>query len=196
LNDFYNIVNDITPLSKDEQMALAKAVRIRRLDMGESWIKEGMSTYQLAFVSEGYLRMYYLRNGREVTEGFFFDNSFAGDIPGLLARRPALCHLVAMESTELFLLSFDTLTALAQKYHAIEHLLRTIVERDFVQFYYRHVNLQMVPAHERYSQLVHQQPLVTQRVEPFHIASFLGITLQQLSKLRGTIKKPGQDTRV
>ncbi|HTJ14876.1 MAG TPA: Crp/Fnr family transcriptional regulator [Dinghuibacter sp.] len=191
MNDFFNVVNDITPLQKEEQMALAKAVRIRHLDLGDAWIKEGMSTHQLAFVSEGYIRKYYLRNGREVTDGFFFDNAFAGDLPGLLARRPALCHLVAMEPTELFLLSFDSLEAMAQKYRAIERFLRSVVTQDFVQFYHRHLGLHVTPAHERYAQLLHQQPLVTQRAEPYHIASYLGITLQQLSRARGAIKKPG-----
>lgn len=191
MNDFFNVVNDITPLQKDEQMALAKAVRIRRLDLGDAWIKEGMSTHQLAFISEGYLRKYYLRNGREITDGFFFDNAFAGDLPGMLARRPAVCHLVAMEPTELFLLSFDTLDALARKYHSIERLVRTIITQDFLQFYYRHLDLHAVPAHERYAQLVHQQPLVVQRAETYHIASYLGITLQQLSRVRSGIKRPG-----
>ena len=191
LNDFFNIVNDITPLKKDEQMALAKAVRIRQFNLGDAWIKEGMSSHQLAFVSEGYLRKYYRQGGREVTDGFFFDNTFAGDLPGMLARRPSLCHLVAMEPTELFLLHVDTLEALAQKHHAIDRLLRSIVERDYIQVYYRHHHLQTVPAQERYAQLIHRQPLVDQRAEPYHIASFLGITLGQLSRFRGTIKKPG-----
>lgn len=184
MNDFFNIVNDIVTLKKEEQMALAKAIRIRHLEMGDAWIKEGASAHQLAFISEGYLRKYYRHETREITDGFYFDNTFATDLPGILARKPALCNLVAMEPTELFLLSYDSLSALASKYPSIEHLLRVVIAQDFVAFYYRHMVLRLIPPPQRYAQLLQDRPLVLQRAEPYHIASFLGITAQQLARVR------------
>ena len=184
LNDFFTIVNDIAPLQKEEQMALAKAVHIRHLGKGDAWIKEGMSVLQLAFIAEGYLRKYYYREGREVTDGFYFDNAFATDMPSVLSGGPARCNLVAMSPTELFLLPYDTLRALARQYPSVGHLLRVLIEQDLIAFSYRHTVLPAIPPPERYAQFARDQPQVIQRAEAYHIASFLGMSASQFSRVR------------
>jgi CRP-like cAMP-binding protein len=189
LNDFFNTINDIAPLKKEERMALAKAIRILHLGTGQPWIREGERAHQLAFISEGYLRKYRLREGREITEGFYFDNAFASDLPSILTGRPARCSLVAMEGTELFLLPYGTLGAMAQKYPSIEHLLRILAERDFVAWYERIIGLFAAPLQERYAQFVRDHPLVLQRAEPGHIATFLGMSAHQFTRARTAHKK-------
>jgi CRP-like cAMP-binding protein len=190
LNDFFTIVNDIVPLQKEERMALARNIHIRHLGKGEVWIKEGMIAFQIAFISEGYLRKYRRHEGREVTEGFYFDNSFAADFPSVLSSSPARYNLVAMTPTELFLLSYGTLSGLAQKYPSVEHFLRVLIEQDFIAFHYQHTILPSIPPPDRYLQLVRDRPQIARRAEPYHIASFLGMTQGQLSRVAGT-KRPG-----
>ncbi|TDX00869.1 Crp/Fnr family transcriptional regulator [Dinghuibacter silviterrae] len=184
MNDFFNTINDIVPLAKEVQMALAKTIRILRLERGQPWIREGDSAHHLAFISEGYLRKYRLREGREVTEGFYFDNAFAADLPPVLTGRPVRCSLVAMERTELFLLPYAVLGMLARDHPSIEHLVRTLVERDFIAWYYRYMELLTTPLPERYVQFVQDHPLVLERAEARHVATFLGMTNQQFSRAR------------
>jgi CRP/FNR family transcriptional regulator, anaerobic regulatory protein len=176
-------LNDIAPLKTKERMALASAVHIRRLDPGELWLKAGTQPRELSFVAGGYLRKYFIKDGREVTDYFYLDNSFAGDLPGIITRRPAHASVMAMESTELFVLSYDTLNALGARYHAIEHILRVLVERLLITLYYRDAALLFASPEQRYAQLLRDMPGVFLRASPYHIASFLGITVRQVQQL-------------
>jgi CRP-like cAMP-binding protein len=180
-------LSDIVPLNQEEQVALARSVRVRHLDKGEVWIKEGSLASHLAFVSEGSLRVYYTRTGGEVTDGFYFENSFAGDLPGAITRRASLVNIAAMESTELFTLAYVALNDLAARHHALERLLRVLTERVFVNFYYRRMATMASPPQERFTQLQRDQPQALHRAAPGHVASFLGITEPSLSRLSGRL---------
>ena len=66
-----------------------------------------------------------------------------------------------------------------------EHLLRIMLERTFLTFYQRSVSFVTDSPKERYASLIETQPEVLQRATQYHIASYLGITPQHLSRLRG-----------
>jgi len=174
----------ISPLSTEEREEMAGITVIRRLDKGEHWIQEGRTTRMLAFVEEGYLRKYYLHDGKEITDYFYFENSFTGDLPAILSGRPSLANAVAMEPSTLLTLPYTALDGLCRQYHPIEHILRVVLEQVFLTFYYRSISFISSTPKERYAQLVAEHPQVIQRATQYHIASYLGITPQHLSRLR------------
>jgi hypothetical protein len=75
--------------------------------------------------------------------------------------------------------------ALADKHQSIEKLLRKMVTGSLILSQVRMDSIQFETAHQRYERLLQQSPGIVQRVPLSYIASFLGVTLETLSRIRG-----------
>lgn len=184
---FFKILNLITPMNPEEEEAIRRAVAPVHLSKGDFWIKEGERACRLGFVEKGYLRKYYLRDGKEVTDYFYFEHSFTGDLPGIVTHTPSLANVAAMEPTQILALPYDAMNALCRKHHDIEHIMRIMSERVLASFYYRCVSFIRSSARDRYQQLIYEQPEIWQRASHQHIASFLGISPQHLAHLSASM---------
>jgi len=90
-----------------------------------------------------------------------------------------------MEPTVLVTFRYSDLNNLSHKYPNIDHLLRVNVERSFITFHQKAISFILKSPKQRYEELVAEYPQILQRVTQYHIASYLGITPQHLSRLRG-----------
>ena len=66
----------------------------------------------------------------------------------------------------------------------LEHLNRILVERSLLRFYNRTASFILKTPKERYNDLVNSKSPVLQKAAQYHIASYLGISPQHLSRLR------------
>jgi hypothetical protein len=80
--------------------------------------------------------------------------------------------------------SYTDFNELCKASLALEHLHRLLVELSFLRFYNRTVSFLLQTPKERYSELVLTHPTVIQKATQYHIASYLGISPQHLSRLR------------
>ena len=175
---------DFARLSGEELTSIADLTFIKELKTGDFWFREGMQAKHVAFIYKGYLRKYFIVDGTERTDFFYFENSFTGDLPSILENSPCKSFNVAMEPTVLLALPFQKLNELALKSFNIEHMLRQFVEQGFVNYYNKASSFILQSPTERYKSLICQYPEVLQRVTQYHIASYLGITPQHLSRIR------------
>jgi hypothetical protein len=76
--------------------------------------------------------------------------------------------------------------ALADKHHEIERLLRKMVTGSLILSQIRMESIQFETAHQRYERLVKESPDIIKRVPLSFIASFLGVTLETLSRIRSS----------
>ena len=186
MDEFFRQLNAVRQLDDEELTALGSAIVLRELKKGELWAEEGKRASLMGFIKKGYLRKYYLKDGVDVTDYFYLENSFIGDIPSIISKKPSIANIVAMEHTTILSVPFANLEALCDKYHNIEHIMRIMIEQAFITFYYRSFSFISNSPKERYANLMAEHPDVLQRAAQYHIASFLGITPQHLSRLRGT----------
>lgn len=185
INTFKNVLSQIAILTDDELSRIVEITSVKELDTGEFWFSEGMYAKKVAFVYKGYLRKYYLKNGKEKTDYFYFENSFTGDMPSLIEQTPCKSYNVAMEPTTLITLSYAKLNELTKESHNIEHMLRVFIEQGFITYYHRATSFILQSPKERYEELINSFPQVLKRATQYHVASYLGITPQHLSRLRG-----------
>lgn len=179
------VFNQITPLTEADNLQLEKLLKPVQLAKGDYWIMPDRINHQIAFVEEGYLRKYYLKDGAEYTDYFYFDHDFCADLPAIIGDTHSHACIVAMQNTRLITFSYQQFNQLCEQSHALEHLHRKLVELTFLRFYRRTVSFILQSPAERYESLISTQPIVLQRATQYHIASFLGISPQHLSRLRG-----------
>lgn len=174
----------IAPLSKEDIVSFLSITKTRKLANGDYWIEAGKKNRLIGFLEAGYLRKYYLKEGSEITDYFYFENDFTADMPSILSNSSPLGSIVAMQASSIVTFSYDDFNKLCKASPRLEHLYRIFIENTFIRFYDRAVSFILETPKERYNQLVVSRPDILQRVAQHHIASYIGISPQHLSRIR------------
>jgi CRP-like cAMP-binding protein len=174
-------------LSTAAQQALQHSFEEMVLSKNDCLITEGKVCRYLYFVQQGALRGYYNVDGKEITHWFGFENDFVTSFHSFITQEPAVESIQLMEGAILRRISKDTLTGLFSQYHEIETLVRIAYEKYYIRLEERYVNAQFKTATERYENLLLHTPHIIERVPLGYIASYLGISQETLSRIRGRL---------
>jgi len=178
------LFNSIKTLNETETKDFLQIVREKRLNKGDYWIREGKTNNEIAFLFEGYLRKYFDKEGIELTDYFYFENDFCAELPSIIGKYKPTSNIVAMTSTELLTFDYNELMTLCNNSLTLGYIYRTILEQTFLRFYKRSSSFVLQTSKERYDELLRNFPQVMQKSTQYHIASYLGISPQHLSRLR------------
>lgn len=147
----------------------------------------GHTCKTIYFVKKGIARIYYFKDGTDITESFAFENSLIARAESLFTGRPSKKGIQVLEDAQFIGINSTALFELYDEYPEIERLFRKIFESAYVDTVNRIESLQFHSAEERYRALLKESPNVLQRVPLKHIASYLGITQVSLSRIRAQI---------
>ena len=136
------------------------------------------------FIKKGMARIYYYKNEKEITEWIAKDEEFFLSIISFFERKPSRLIIQVLEPAEVMGIHYNDLTRLASQYHEIETLFRKMLTFSLILSQYRMDSIQFETAQQRYDKLMKDSPQIIQRVPLSYIASFLGVTLETLSRIR------------
>ena len=178
--DFY------TPISETTWQALKAVTKITRLEKHQMLYQAGDTPSSFAWVFRGLIRGFVCdENGNEYNKKFFDEGKFPGAMSALLTNTPSKLGFDALEET--FLIKIDFL--------AYRRLLLKCDDLKLFQIYYleknwlldkdeREIALVQQDASARYQRFLSEFPSLVERLPQYHIASHLGITPTQLSRIR------------
>src|SRR5687767_5316822 len=83
----------------------------RMLQRKQLFLKQGQFCREIGFILKGYVRLYYLKDGIEITKDFNFENGFCGSWASFSLEQPSLFNIVAMEDTDMVCFSKQHLYA-------------------------------------------------------------------------------------
>ena len=112
------------------------------------------------------------------------DEQFFLSITSFFERKPSHLIIKTIEPSEVYGIHHNELMAQAEQYHDVERLLRKMVTRSLILSQVRMDSIQFETAQQRYDRLLNNSPGIIQRVPLSYIASFLGVTLETLSRIR------------
>lgn len=157
------------------------------LPKNELLITEGSVCRQLYFLETGCLRGFYNLDGKEITHWLGFENDFVTSFHSFITQEPAVENIQLMEGCVLWAISKETLGSLFEEYGEVERLVRIAYEKYYIRLEERFVNSQFRTATERYEHLLQRAPHVIERVPLGYVASYLGISQETLSRIRGRL---------
>lgn len=152
-------------------------------------LNEGDICRKLYLIQSGLIRVYYYQNGNDVTHWFIFENHPVTELASFYNVQPSDYFFETLEETTVMTLSLENLNYLLDNFPSFERLARTITTNFLLELGEKVKDLQFRTATERYHKLIEQQPKVIERASLGHIASFLGITQQSLSRIRNQFSK-------
>jgi CRP-like cAMP-binding protein len=162
--------------------SLFTELKIKKYD---SFAQKGEFSKKIAFVESGILRAYFSNHrGEEYNKTFFTEGSFVGAYSSLVSGERNLIDIDCLTDCVLYIAEFQNITQLYDKYPQIERLARILAEYFFVRKEKREIELVTLEAKERYAIFQKEHPKLEQLIPQYHIASYLGITPTQLSRIR------------
>ncbi len=147
----------------------------------------GQTCRTIYFIKKGLARIYYYKDGNDITEHFAFENEIVVRVESLFRGNPSTKGIQMLEDSEVMAINATQLFKLYDKYPDIERLFKLIFENEHIKTLQRLESLQFHNATERYAELS-KKPETLQRIPLKHIASYLGITQVSLSRIRATVK--------
>ncbi len=151
---------------------------------GDTILFEGSVCKALYFVEKGMVRQYYYKNNRDVTEHFSFEGRIVFCIESFLKQQPSRLIVEALESSVLYAIPYDKLNESMAVNSEIEMLYRKILEHVAISSQEHADSQRFENAAERYERLLREKPEIVLRAPMLHIASFLQMTPETLSRVR------------
>jgi CRP-like cAMP-binding protein len=147
----------------------------------------GHTCRTIYYIKTGIARIFYYKDGVDITEYFAFENNIVARVESLFTGLPSKKAIQILEDSQIVAIHVPGLFQLYDRFPPIERLFRLIFEAGYVETVNRMESLQFHTAEERYRDLL-KKPNIIQRIPLKHIASYLGITQVSLSRIRSTLK--------
>lgn len=174
-----------SPLSEEAEKAISKICKVITIKKNTDLQPIGHTCKTIYFINKGIARIYYLKDGVDITESFSFENNIIARVESLFTGKPSRKAIQILEDAELIGINSDLLFKMYDQFPEIERLFRLIMEAAYVDTVNRIESIQFYTAEERYKSLLKENPDVIKRVPLKYIASYLGITQVSLSRIRG-----------
>lgn len=190
MNQLKTSLQSITTISDEEFENASTYFREVRLEKGESLLQEGNVCKQMAFVTRGVLRTFYLNHkAQEITHCFRTAGMFASAYRSFILQEPSFLSITALEYVELILIDYDHLQKLYQTSLVWQRIGRILAERAYIEMEDYATVLNNELAIEKYQRLLKEQPEVIQKSNVEHIATYLGVTRRTLSRIRQEVSE-------
>ena len=173
------------PLTPPAVEVLASILVPLKFQKGETILEEGKVCRALYFVDKGMVRQYYYKNKKDVTEHFSFEGRIVFCIESFLKQEPSRLIVEALENTLLYAIPYDELHNQMVRNQEMEMLYRKILEHVAISSQEHADSQRFENAAERYDRLLREKPEIILRAPMVHIASFLQMTPETLSRVRG-----------
>lgn len=139
------------------------------------------------FVEKGLTRSFWIVDGEEITTSFSTDGAIVFSMDELYYDRPSEENVETIEAVTAFRIHVGDLTRLLETNIELANWGRIIHQDEYRRLHRSHKERLTLPARERYEAFCSQFPEVAAKARLGHIASYLGLRLSTLSRLRGRI---------
>ena len=185
-------ISSIVKLTDNEWDFLRQAATISTFARGENLDFLAHKPRQMGFMFSGVVRSLMIEeDGKDYTWNFHFyspdghvNNLFVGDYASMLTDRDSMLQFEVLQDCEIVFLPYSALTTLYSNSEKWQRYGRKITEQAYVIARDRAMTLLSKSAGQRLALLQRDFPDLFEKVPNYHIASFLGITPQTLSRLQ------------
>ncbi len=162
---------------------------LKELEAGEYFLPQGKICRKIAFIEEGLLRLFYLNDGKEVTNCFCRENSITTSYRSLITQQASDIAIQAIEPSKLIVLPYDALQKLYQQDQFWQQVGRLVAETEYINTECHHRFLRDLSATDRYLQILENDEELLQRVPLNYLATYLQVAPETLSRIRNKISR-------
>ncbi len=174
-----------SPLTTEEEAIIVATFQPKKLRKKQYFLQEGNVCKYAGFIVKGAMRQYSVDDkGVEHIVQLYIEDWWATDRESAIMLTPSKYNIEAWEDTELLIVTRADMMELMEKIPAIGQMTRVMDERSYIASQRRLNSSISNTAENRYKEFADNYPQFIQRFPQHHIASYLGITKETLSRIR------------
>ena len=182
--NYKNWLRQVSFLTEKDCSLFEPFLKTKNYNAKEYFLTEGKVCQEIGFVNKGCFRTYYLADGKEINTHFTFDNEFVTDYDSFLQSKPSRYFIQALEDTQIVTFNLSALQSAYNQSQNWERFGRMIAEQSYKLTTQRVESFLFLDGEQRYLDLLKNQPQIFERIPLYHIASYLGLERESLSRLR------------
>jgi CRP-like cAMP-binding protein len=191
LNDLKLKFESYAPISEESWQLIENNTEIKSIKKAELLLRNGQIAKEIYFIAKGALRAFITdTEGNIYNKNIFLEGDLAGSTASLIQQNPSCFAIEALENSILISINYKIYRELIFQKADLKNFYIAYLEKNWViEKEQREISIVMENATERYLDLLAKHPDISQRIALLHIASHLGITPTQLSRIRKTLEK-------
>ena len=178
------LLNHFHPIGEGVQHYLRKHVYPTSFLKGDLILTAGQICEHVYFIKKGAVRGFVKEGDKDITTWITAENELVTSIYGLSTRRPALENMQAIEDCEMLTLSYTDIENMYLQYPEFNIVTRKLLERYYQDAEGRAFIARLTNAENKYTQFLTRYGHLSNRIPLKYIASFLGMTIETLSRVR------------
>ena len=190
MNQLFDYISKRTDLTQEVKDFTQSISTIKKIKKGDVLIKENQIVNKTYFVVEGCLRSYVFdSHGKEHTLQFALKNDWISDYIAIFNNEKSCQTVECTSDSKVVEISIsEGIENIFLRFPKIESIHRKNLERNVVSLQKRILNQLQLISLDRYRFFLEQYPEIEKYAQNYHIASYLGITQQSLSRIRASLK--------
>ena len=186
-SEIVQLLEGALELNEEEAKAITDCIPIKTFEKGHVLLREGQVSNESHFCIKGLVRKYYLVDGEEKTTEFYIEKDAISSLQSYNLKIPSNHYLECIEDCRLAILSRDKEQELFERVPAFESICRVSVEEELGAYQDKLAQFMISSPEKRYLDLMENRPDLLQRVPQYHLASYLGVKPESLSRIRKRI---------
>jgi CRP-like cAMP-binding protein len=188
MNFFLSYLKQISTISPACEDSLSEVLFCLPLKKGTILLRNGQCCEHFYLLEKGLARVFYYKDGKDVTAWFADEKMIVSAIDSLFTNQPTEYNIELLEDSIVWGLHYTKLESYFVAYPELERVGRLLITQNYLLLDERMKLFAFCDAEERYQRLYEQMPTIFQRVKLRHIASYLGISQEHLSRIRALKK--------
>ena len=184
---FKDWLTNMSFLTEEDCSLFEPYLKTSRFEKKDYFLNEGKICRYVGFINKGCFRTYYLSDGKEINTQFVFENEFVTDYDSFLQSKPSRYFIQALEDSEIVTFNLIALQNAYNQSQNWERFGRMVAEQSYKLTTQRVESFLFLDGEQRYLDLVKNQPQILDRIPLYHIASYIGLERESLSRLRRKI---------
>jgi CRP/FNR family transcriptional regulator, anaerobic regulatory protein len=184
LNALFTVLRYLHPLSPEAELYLQRHVTTCSIGKRKLLLHEGVSCEHIYFVVKGALRGFTREGQKDITTWITIENEMVTSILSFDERNVPIENIQALEKCELLALTYADLQVMYERFPESNILARKIFQRYYADAEKRAFIARLTKAENKYRYFLLRHRDLSNRIPLKYIASYLGVTLETLSRIR------------
>lgn len=187
METFLEFIRNLHPLGEEVLNYARDHFQPCHISKGSLLVKSGDSCNELYFVEKGVLRGFVKQENREITTWITAEKELVTSISSYYQHIPSIENIEALEDCRLLLIRREDLEYMYEQFPEVNVLVRKVLEKYYQDAEERAYIARLTDATAKYHRFINTQSHLLNRVPLKYIASFLGMTLETLSRIRSRL---------
>ena len=184
MEEIFAYLNTVHPLHSQTMDYLRQNLKPLEVTKKKFILKESHVCRNIYFIRTGLLRCFYVRGYKEISSWFMKEGDVIISVESFFNQKESKESIQALEDSFLYYLTYEELQYAYEQFPDFNSIGRILTEKYYQLCEQRLYSIRMQKAYEKYQFLMKHFPQIIQRVPLKDIASYLGIRLETLSRIR------------